>query len=1034
MKKITKLLALVGMSLTASLQGQVFFSEYGEGTSNNKYLEIYNGSGSDVNLEDYLLVNCSNGCKNDGIKGAWQMTFLGVGPAKGNTSWFSTVVDESTRSCLHDDYVIFHKDGVFQNAMGDETFLEGWQHSGTGDICGAPAAPFDGKNLGTWKDNGDGTVTVYGQGSHVGIPKVHNGGETADGTAKDSITYEYTITNDSSMVIEIEINGGAYWTFHYVKAMNTFEYDNSKLFSGKTLKSGEVFVIAHGSAQADIKAEGDVTHNFLSNGNDWYALWKKSDRTFVDEIGENTDEDNEPSAGWDVAGTTAATKDNTLVRKSTVSKGSTWSSSAGSNQANSEWIVTTKPSADELHGSIGEHKTTWWVGAWKLTYLGVGPEKGNTGWYNSTTDATATDLVFSDKGVFTNFKGDCVPSDKGEYIDNEDGTITIVGGPNFIGIPKVFNGGETSNGSPANKDSTTYEISFDGGDKLTADIYIKTADNSDAYWRFIYERRIVPTPKRLVKFAVDMSGETVDSSGIHVAGNFQGWSPSTTTMTDAGKGMYEVHACVDANTLVEYKFLNDNDWGGAEKVPAISQKGHTNNGETNDNRWFWSGAGDDTLMLPAFVFGGSAPSGKYAVRLAVDLKSEDAVSADGVHVAGSIQKAAGFPEWNPNATQMANLYAKNKIHEVILCVDSGDYEYKFVNGNAWGKDESVPSSCATNNNRSVSVSDADVEAKLVCFGSCDACPGAPLTKFKATFQIDMKKECNFEKVDIAGGKINGWAGGDFLTDDDKDGVYNITVELDSGVEIAHKVRKIDADGNISWEGGADRKYFVHNDTTFAVRCFGLDEPCSGSVIAPADITFKVDMSDEIPEDTIYVMGSFTSPAWQSGAIQMTPNVDNPDIYEVTVEKVCNEYFEYKFVNEPYDPGMDGETFPDTTDRACVKDNGVGGFNRHYTRTSDEATELFYVYNSCTMGSSMATKDIAKDVRISPNPASGVFYVTLKDAKVVSIDVMSLDGRIVRHTEANDSHVKVNVNGLNGVYLVNIQDQFGRSTVQKIVIQ
>ena len=45
----------------------------------------------------------------------------------------------------------------------------------------------------------------------------------------------------------------------------------------------------------------------------------------------------------------------------------------------------------------------------------------------------------------------------------------------------------------------------------------------------------------------------------------------------------------------------------------------------------------------------------------------------------------------------------------------------------------------------------------------------------------MGKECNFEKVDIAGGKINGWAGGDFLTDDNMDGIYTITVKLDSGV-------------------------------------------------------------------------------------------------------------------------------------------------------------------------------------------------------------------------------------------------------------
>lgn len=41
-----------------------FISEYAEGSSNNKYFEFYNGTGQTINLSDYMLVNCSNGCKD----------------------------------------------------------------------------------------------------------------------------------------------------------------------------------------------------------------------------------------------------------------------------------------------------------------------------------------------------------------------------------------------------------------------------------------------------------------------------------------------------------------------------------------------------------------------------------------------------------------------------------------------------------------------------------------------------------------------------------------------------------------------------------------------------------------------------------------------------------------------------------------------------------------------------------------------------------------------------------------------------------
>ena len=46
MQRMLLILLTIGSIYGESL----FFSEYGEGSSNNKYLEIYNGTGSDVDL------------------------------------------------------------------------------------------------------------------------------------------------------------------------------------------------------------------------------------------------------------------------------------------------------------------------------------------------------------------------------------------------------------------------------------------------------------------------------------------------------------------------------------------------------------------------------------------------------------------------------------------------------------------------------------------------------------------------------------------------------------------------------------------------------------------------------------------------------------------------------------------------------------------------------------------------------------------------------------------------------------------------
>jgi hypothetical protein len=133
------------------------------------------------------------------------------------------------------------------------------------------------------------------------------------------------------------------------------EYEYWNLFpDGAEIASGDVYVIAHGSADASILAQADHTLNFLSNGDDGFALVKGG--TFNDadndgnyDAGEVTgytildwlgDWQADPGSGWDVAGVSAATKDHILTRKSTVcGPNDDWVSSAGTSAADSEWIV-----------------------------------------------------------------------------------------------------------------------------------------------------------------------------------------------------------------------------------------------------------------------------------------------------------------------------------------------------------------------------------------------------------------------------------------------------------------------------------------------------------------------------------------------------------------------------------------------------------------------------------------------------------------------------------------------------------------------
>ena len=116
------------------------------------------------------------------------------------------------RACYFDDVYRFEEDGSFVNVMGDSTWLEPWQGVAE-EQCGPPVAPHDGSRSATYTfDKVERKLVTQGQGSFIGLSKVHNTGE--DGAPVDNtITYDVSELTDSYLLVDIGVAGGVWWRF-----------------------------------------------------------------------------------------------------------------------------------------------------------------------------------------------------------------------------------------------------------------------------------------------------------------------------------------------------------------------------------------------------------------------------------------------------------------------------------------------------------------------------------------------------------------------------------------------------------------------------------------------------------------------------------------------------------------------------------------------------------------------------------------------------------------------------------------------------
>ena len=542
---------------------------------------------------------------------------------------------------------------------------------------------------------------------------------------------------------------------------------------------------------------------------------------------------------------------------------------------------------------------------------------------------------------------------------------------------------------------------------------------------------------------VDMTNEMVSMDGVHVAGNFQGWDPAATPMTDNGDGTWSYTFTSDTAASYQYKFVNGNAWGTDEGVPgACAVDG--NRGITVD--------GMMGEVSAEACFGNCAACGMTTVRFRVDMANEE-VSEFGVHVAGS------FQGWDPAATELTDPDG-DMVYETIQSFEAdstGQVVFKFINGNDWSDvNELIDVACGDESgNRVLALDAADIvlsanaSGSPYCFNSCGSCV-APLA---VTFNIDMSVVASVSENGVhLAGSFQGWDPAGTPMMDNGDGTWSVTIEMEPGTYTFKVINSNAWDGNEEqMEGtgcnqGGDRVATFDADNNLYEACFNT---CPGESCVPdpdpADVTFRVNTANQelMDGDTLFVWGSFTG--WQGGAIAMT-DADADGIWEHTETISGSANVDYKYsIGHPNSEGMieeDGVFIldGDTTNfeaAGCGAGNGFGGFNRRHVRTGLAEVLDVVCFNECSdcEGSDASVYDATVTFGLFPNPASDRLVLTGAQGNA-DVFVLDVQGREVMslNNAALNGRFELNVAGLEaGAYTVVIRQGL-KQGAQRILVQ
>jgi hypothetical protein len=214
--------------------------------------------GEDITLTSTdALRYCEDGvcqCFPEDISGEWQLRpkagSMGVGRAEGDIGdWFATdFIWGTERACLWDDKYIFKavnannpQSGSFVQIMGDSTWLEPWQSPNAVEECGTPQSPFDGSTDDmTYQWNIEqGTLTLFGFGAHIGLPRVANDEENTGAIPFDRpVVYTIQTASDDLISLNIKTASASPWWHFELQKMSDVELNSGSVDSEVPESSG----------------------------------------------------------------------------------------------------------------------------------------------------------------------------------------------------------------------------------------------------------------------------------------------------------------------------------------------------------------------------------------------------------------------------------------------------------------------------------------------------------------------------------------------------------------------------------------------------------------------------------------------------------------------------------------------------------------------------------------------------------------------------------------------------------------------------